>query len=70
MRREELKHAQDIREMYEDKLRRASKIYSKLEQCLDDLAARERVYYLFFFQILFDFIPKLPCESELHYLYY
>uniref|UniRef100_A0A0R3RFX2 Protein kinase domain-containing protein n=1 Tax=Elaeophora elaphi TaxID=1147741 RepID=A0A0R3RFX2_9BILA len=42
MRREELKHAQDIREMYEDKLRRASKIYSKLEQCLDDLAVRER----------------------------
>ncbi|CAG9531760.1 unnamed protein product [Cercopithifilaria johnstoni] len=42
MRREELKHAQDIREMYEDKLRRASKIYTKLEQCLDDLAVRER----------------------------
>ncbi|EJD74894.1 kinase domain-containing protein [Loa loa] len=42
MRREELKHAQDIREMYEDKLRRATKIYSKLEQCLDDLAVRER----------------------------
>ncbi|VIO96319.1 Uncharacterized protein BM_BM3798 [Brugia malayi] len=42
MRREELKHAQDIREMYEDKLRRATKIYSKLEQCLDDLAMRER----------------------------
>lgn len=45
MRREELKHAQDIREMYEDKLRRATKIYSKLEQCLDDLAVRERVHY-------------------------
>uniref|UniRef100_A0A1I8EW43 Mitogen-activated protein kinase kinase kinase n=1 Tax=Wuchereria bancrofti TaxID=6293 RepID=A0A1I8EW43_WUCBA len=42
MRREELKHAQDIREMYEDKLKRATKIYSKLEQCLDDLAMRER----------------------------
>ncbi|KAL3998591.1 Protein kinase domain family protein [Acanthocheilonema viteae] len=42
MRREELKHAQDIREMYEDKLRRATKIYSKLKQCLDDLVARER----------------------------
>uniref|UniRef100_A0A915PMB1 Protein kinase domain-containing protein n=1 Tax=Setaria digitata TaxID=48799 RepID=A0A915PMB1_9BILA len=42
MRREELKHAQDIREMYEDKLKRATKIYSKLEQCLDDLAVREQ----------------------------
>ncbi|OZC12439.1 kinase domain protein [Onchocerca flexuosa] len=42
MRREELKHAQDIREMYEDKLRRAAKIYSKLERCLHDLAVREQ----------------------------
>ncbi|VDK64658.1 unnamed protein product [Onchocerca ochengi] len=42
MRREELKHAQDIREMYEDKLRRAARIYSKLERCLDDLAVREQ----------------------------
>ncbi|KAM3720743.1 Mitogen-activated protein [Dirofilaria immitis] len=42
MRREELKHAQDIREMYEDKLRRATKIYSKLERYLNDLAIREQ----------------------------
>lgn len=57
MRREELKHAQDIREMYEDKLRRASKIYSKLEQCLDDLAVRERVCCIFLH--LFDFTQTI-----------
>ncbi|VDM96513.1 unnamed protein product [Thelazia callipaeda] len=45
MRREELKHAQDIREMYEDKLRTADKIYSKLKQCLNDLATREEVFF-------------------------
>uniref|UniRef100_A0A915B2W7 Mitogen-activated protein kinase kinase kinase n=1 Tax=Parascaris univalens TaxID=6257 RepID=A0A915B2W7_PARUN len=41
-RREELKHAQDIREMYEDKMRRASKMYSKLTFCLNELAEREQ----------------------------
>ncbi|VDN59896.1 unnamed protein product [Dracunculus medinensis] len=41
-RREELRHAQDIREMYEDKMRRASRMYSKLTFCLNELAERER----------------------------
>ncbi|VDK41934.1 unnamed protein product [Anisakis simplex] len=41
-RREELKHAQDIREMYEDKMRRASKMYSKLTFCLNELNEREQ----------------------------
>ncbi|VDO37586.1 unnamed protein product [Haemonchus placei] len=36
-RREELKHAQDIREMYENKLKRTNKMYSKLTDCMNEL---------------------------------
>jgi hypothetical protein len=41
-RREELKHAQDVREMYEEKLRRATNMYSELNACLVELDDRER----------------------------
>ncbi|KJH52408.1 kinase domain protein [Dictyocaulus viviparus] len=42
-RREELKHAQDIREMYENKLRRTNKMYSKLTDCMNELLLKEKV---------------------------
>ncbi|RCN43712.1 kinase domain protein [Ancylostoma caninum] len=41
-RREELKHAQDIREMYENKLRRTNKMYSKLTDCMNELLLKEK----------------------------
>uniref|UniRef100_A0A158PAA8 Protein kinase domain-containing protein n=1 Tax=Angiostrongylus cantonensis TaxID=6313 RepID=A0A158PAA8_ANGCA len=42
-RRQELKHAQDIREMYENKLRRTNKMYSKLTDCMNELLLKEKV---------------------------
>lgn len=42
-RREELKHAQDIREMYENKLKRTNKMYSKLTDCMNELLLKEKV---------------------------
>lgn len=68
MRREELKHAQDIREMYEEKLRRATKIYSELQQCLNYLAAREQVFCssgFFSFKILENIIRICPYFTAL-----
>ncbi|GMR51585.1 hypothetical protein PMAYCL1PPCAC_21780 [Pristionchus mayeri] len=51
-REEELKHAMDIREMYEFKLQRVNKLYAQLTNCLadmdereEDLAHRERLLY-------------------------
>ncbi|KAK5970272.1 hypothetical protein GCK32_008523, partial [Trichostrongylus colubriformis] len=41
-RREELKHAQDIREMYENKLKRTNKMYSKLTDCMNELLLKEK----------------------------
>ncbi|EYB86994.1 hypothetical protein Y032_0270g871 [Ancylostoma ceylanicum] len=41
-RREELKHAQDIREMYESKLRRINKMHSKLTECMNELLLKEK----------------------------
>ncbi|VDM57118.1 unnamed protein product [Angiostrongylus costaricensis] len=41
-RRQELKHAQDIREMYENKLRRTNKMYSKLTNCMNELLLKEK----------------------------
>ncbi|KHJ91257.1 hypothetical protein OESDEN_08882 [Oesophagostomum dentatum] len=41
-RREELKHAQDIREMYENKLKRTNKMYSKLTECMNELLLKEK----------------------------
>ncbi|KAE9418627.1 hypothetical protein Angca_008007 [Angiostrongylus cantonensis] len=41
-RRQELKHAQDIREMYENKLRRTNKMYSKLTDCMNELLLKEK----------------------------
>ncbi|VDP40338.1 unnamed protein product [Heligmosomoides polygyrus] len=46
-RREELKHAQDIREMYENKLKRTNKMYSKLTDCMNELLLKEKVSGLF-----------------------
>lgn len=41
-RREELRHAQDIREHYERKLERANNLYMELATCLLQLEQRER----------------------------
>ncbi|KRY36911.1 Mitogen-activated protein kinase kinase kinase 12 [Trichinella spiralis] len=41
-RKDELRHAQDVREMYEQKLRRANNLYSELSQCMMQLEQRER----------------------------
>ncbi|KAJ1349382.1 hypothetical protein KIN20_004942 [Parelaphostrongylus tenuis] len=41
-RRQELKHAQDIREMYENKLKRTNKMYAKLTDCMNELLLKEK----------------------------
>ncbi|CDW51891.1 Pkinase Tyr domain containing protein [Trichuris trichiura] len=41
-RKDELRHAQDVRELYEQKLRRANNLYSELSQCMMQLEQRER----------------------------
>ena len=41
-RREELKHAQDVREHYERKLERANNLYMELTACMLQLDKRER----------------------------
>lgn len=41
-RREELRHAQDVREHYERKLERANSLYMELSACLLQLEQRER----------------------------
>lgn len=41
-RKDELRHAQDVREMYEQKLSRANNLYSELNQCMMQLQQRER----------------------------
>uniref|UniRef100_A0A1I7XBX0 Pkinase_Tyr domain-containing protein n=1 Tax=Heterorhabditis bacteriophora TaxID=37862 RepID=A0A1I7XBX0_HETBA len=46
-RHDELKHAQDIREMYENKLRRTNRMYSKLTDCMNELHLREQVHVLY-----------------------
>ena len=40
-REEELKHAQDIRVMYEQKLQTADKLYKELKSCKSQLDAKE-----------------------------
>ena len=41
-RREELRHAQDVREHYERKLERANALYMELTACMLQLEKRER----------------------------
>ena len=41
-RRDELKHAQDVREHYERKLERANNLYMELTACMLQLEKRER----------------------------
>ena len=41
-RREELRHAQDVREHYERKLERANNLYMELTACMLQLEGRER----------------------------
>lgn len=41
-RREELRHAQDVREHYEKKLERANNLYLELSACLLQMEQRER----------------------------
>ena len=41
-RREELKHAQDVREHYERKLERANNLYMELTTCMLQLDKREK----------------------------
>lgn len=40
-REEELKHAQDVRELYEEKLQTADKLYNDLKSCKSHLEAKE-----------------------------
>lgn len=41
-RKDELKHAQDVRELYEHKLRRANNLFGELSHCMMELQQREQ----------------------------